>query len=139
MAVITSKATGNWSDGSTWDSDPVIPANGDTVTIANTHTVTLNADLITGAIDLAGLTIDNGGTLQCSTATGTYSILCSADITVNGTFSGLTTSTLFWSSTPVTGNEETHSYAMSLGHYKYGVDVTSNNKVAGYSIRCVKD
>ncbi|PIR38319.1 MAG: hypothetical protein COV34_01795 [Candidatus Zambryskibacteria bacterium CG10_big_fil_rev_8_21_14_0_10_42_12] len=47
-AAITSAQTGNWSDTSTWTGG-VVPGDGDTVTISNGHTVTVNTDTIVGA------------------------------------------------------------------------------------------
>ena len=44
MALITAKATGNWSAGSTWDSDPALPGAGDTVECAN-YTVTIDQNV----------------------------------------------------------------------------------------------
>ena len=80
FATKTSNQSGAWNVGSTWVGG-VVPASGDTVVIANTHTVTLSADANIGAgtvtvqsggiLDLsaqqltaATLTIDNGGEVQ---------------------------------------------------------------------------
>jgi len=43
MVTVTSKATGNWSAGGTWDSDPAIPGDNDDVIINGGYTVTLDA------------------------------------------------------------------------------------------------
>jgi len=85
MALITSKATGNWSAGSTWDSDPAIPVNGDTFKIDATHTVTLDKDNITDGVTLGASQIAATGTLICSTTAGAYSLSMSGDLTVSGT------------------------------------------------------
>lgn len=49
-AAFTSKATGNWSAAgqTTWN-EAGVPGNGDTVSIADTHTVTVDTDTTVGA------------------------------------------------------------------------------------------
>jgi len=81
MATVTSKATGNWSDGSTWDSDPAIPVNGDTVIVDAAHTVTFDVDQ-SGFANGVDLTIN--GVLDCSTDAGDYYLMASADIDGTG-------------------------------------------------------
>jgi len=81
-ATVTSKANGAWSTGSTWDSDPAIPVNGDAVIV--NHAVTdFDVDM-SGWANGITLTINSGGTLICTTAAGTYYLMTSADITLNG-------------------------------------------------------
>jgi hypothetical protein len=78
MAAITSAATGNWNDTNTW-TGAAIPVSGDTVTIANGHTITVPV----GYTAVCGTSpADDTGTpaLQSSTATGTGILV------VNGTF-----------------------------------------------------
>jgi hypothetical protein len=58
IGTCTSQATGNWNTSATWNCGTV-PATGDSVVIANTHTVTLNVN----TADLANVTINSGGTL----------------------------------------------------------------------------
>jgi len=67
MATVTSKANGDWADATTWDSDPAIPANGDSVVIA--HLVNMDYDNITAAIGLAALTINSGKQLYWTPGT----------------------------------------------------------------------
>lgn len=64
MADYTSAQTGDWSNVDTWDGVHV-PGNGDTVDIANGHTVTIDQDLIigTGAADNLAIDVLSGGTL----------------------------------------------------------------------------
>lgn len=92
MALVTAKATGNWSAGSTWDSDPALPAAGDTVDCAG-YTVTVDQNVtvvqlkstaagyfsvtaartITAAI-LSDTGHSGGGVVRCSHSTGTVTI-----------------------------------------------------------------
>jgi hypothetical protein len=92
MATITAKATGNWSAGSTWDSDPALPAAGDTVNCAG-YTVTIDQDVavvqlkstaagyfaVTAARNITANILSDtghsgGGVVRCSHATGTVTI-----------------------------------------------------------------
>lgn len=86
MATITSAATGNWSDGSTWVGGSV-PANGDAVVIASPHVVTFNVDQSGMAAGISTLTINAGATLQWSTeASKNYYMKLSSGVTCSGTF-----------------------------------------------------
>lgn len=91
-----SRATGNWStpgswdvskDNSTWvDASTLlfseVPCkDANTITIRNTHNITMNS---TETADQ--LTIDNGGTLTYSSGTLTLYNGTGTDLTVNGTF-----------------------------------------------------
>lgn len=79
MADFTSKATGNWdAEGQTTWNEAGHPGAGDTVTIQNGHTVTLDS-----ATSCTTLTIDAGGTL--TDATNNQGIDVSGVTTVNGT------------------------------------------------------
>lgn len=93
MALVTAKATGNWSAGSTWDSDPALPAAGDTVDCAG-YTVTIDQDVtvvtikstgagyfavsaarnITAAI-LSDTGHSGGAVVRCTHSSGTVSII----------------------------------------------------------------
>jgi hypothetical protein len=66
MALVTAKATGNWSAGSTWDSDPALPAAGDTVNCAG-YTVTVDQNVTVATIK--------------STSTGYFSVTAARTIT----------------------------------------------------------
>lgn len=79
MAAISSAASGNWSAGATWVGG-VAPTSADTVTILNTHTVTLDT---TGCV-CNTLTINSGGTLTAST-TASWDLTSQKAITNNGT------------------------------------------------------
>jgi hypothetical protein len=61
MATLTSVKSGYWNDPTVWDLG-VVPADGDSVTVAAGHTVTFNVDQSGFTNGLAGLTIN--GTLK---------------------------------------------------------------------------
>lgn len=65
MAAFTSKATGNWSSGgqTTWN-ETGVPGLGDTVTIGNTHVVTVDVDTYVGSFSGTDVTISAGGELD---------------------------------------------------------------------------
>lgn len=93
MAAIASNGTGggNWSAGASWTGG-VVPAEGDTVTIANGDTITWDAGaanpLIVGAdTTTAAIAVAAGGTLQMlsSIAAGTYTLRLKGDFTNAGT------------------------------------------------------
>ncbi len=80
MAAITTAGSGNWSSttlNAPWPSGTV-PTSADTVTIANTHTVTVD-----GAAACSTLTINSGGTLTHSNSTNN-SITAQTTIANNG-------------------------------------------------------
>lgn len=83
-AVITSVGSGDWSAGGTWDSDPAIPVNNDSVVIANGHTVTFDVDQ-SGFANGIDLQIASGGTLICDTAAGAYYLMMKSDLNNDGT------------------------------------------------------
>jgi hypothetical protein len=67
MTIITAVKTGNWSDPTVWDSNPVMPAAGDTVRTGN-----------------YAVTIDQNITVDTIEATGTgYFLVGAAGITIN--------------------------------------------------------
>src|SRR3990172_476583 len=86
MTAITSAATGVWSNTATWTGG-VVPVEGDTVTIQNTHTVTIDQDITVGAdTSTAAIAIASGGKLEyLSTAVADYTLTCKGDLTVSGT------------------------------------------------------
>lgn len=52
MAIITAVKSGNWSDPTVWDSNPVLPGDGNTVKPgAFVITIDQNVDLGAGALD----------------------------------------------------------------------------------------
>jgi hypothetical protein len=76
---IVSTASGNWSNPSTW-SPSVIPLSIDTVTVAATHTVSLD---LTGQSS-ASLNID--GTLDYATTSSSFSVLNNLTVNSSGIF-----------------------------------------------------
>src|SRR5947209_969326 len=65
----TSSQSGNWSAAATWGGAGV-PTSGDTVTIANTHTVTVDSNVTIGnspASAIAVVTVNAGGALTIGT------------------------------------------------------------------------
>lgn len=85
-AARTSAGTGNWSATGTWTGG-VVPVEGDTVTIQNTHTVTIDQDITVGAdTTTAAINIASGGKLQLLyTAAADYTLTLKGDMTVSGT------------------------------------------------------
>lgn len=79
MAIVTSKAAGNWSAAGTWDSDPAIPATGDDVVIA--HAVSLN----TNTAVLGTLTGSGTGVITWAAAVGSCTISCTTITPTTGT------------------------------------------------------
>ncbi|MCF7965298.1 MAG: hypothetical protein K9L79_07135 [Methylobacter tundripaludum] len=104
----TSQATGNWNAPSTWTQcRSGIPLAGDSVTIANTHNVTLNVNTPT----LTTLTINSGGTL---TNTGSNAITLSGAISNAGAYSGGSGAVTFGSSFTNTGSYSAGSATTTL-------------------------
>jgi len=81
--VVTSKANGDWSDGGTWDSDPAIPVDNDTV-IVNHDVTNFDVDM-SGWANGINLTINDGKSLTIKDDAGDYYLKCKSDITLNGT------------------------------------------------------
>ncbi len=91
MAVIASAGSGNWSStvaNTPWPSGTV-PIEGDTVTIANTHTVTIDQNITIGDdTTTAAIQVASGGVLQATNAVAAdYTLTAKGDIKVAGTFS----------------------------------------------------
>ncbi len=85
MAAITSAATGNWSATGTWTGG-VVPGEGDTVTIQNGHTVTINQNITVGA-DSATPAIQMSGTGKLvlpSSPAADYTLICKGDLNTGG-------------------------------------------------------
>ncbi len=91
MAAFTSKATGNWSaTGSTTWTTAGTPGNGDTVTIANTHVVTVDVNTTIGSspsnTTTFVITIAAGGTLIVA---GGVTFTVRGNVTVGGSASAV--------------------------------------------------
>lgn len=105
-AACTSTGTGNWSDSATWDCGNV-PQDGDDVTVAATHVVTVDTDTAAlASLTVAGtVTFDETGTGRTMTVAGnltvnsggsftvgvggtptTHNLLLGGDLSNNGTF-----------------------------------------------------
>jgi len=78
-AACNSKGTGNWNTAGTWSCGHV-PAAGDSVTILNGHTITLN----TNSNVLASLTVNAGGTFTTSGTSGS-DLYLGGNLVNNGT------------------------------------------------------
>ncbi|MBI2269612.1 MAG: T9SS type A sorting domain-containing protein [Bacteroidetes bacterium] len=84
---IVSVATGNWNTGGTWNTG-VVPTTSDNVTIANGHTVTINANascynLTVGQGTSGILRIGSNNTARTLTVTGNVTIASGATFEVN--------------------------------------------------------
>jgi len=89
MTAITTAGSGNWSSttpDAPWPSGTV-PIEGDNVTIANGHTVTIDQNITIGNdTTTAAITINSGGKLQVlSTAAAAYTLTLKGGLNVNGT------------------------------------------------------
>lgn len=90
-----STTTGNWTTGSTWLGGTA-PSTTDKATIANSHTVTLDA-----TSTIAQLTINSGGTYAGSS--NTLTIAASGTLTNNGTFTAGTGTVIFAGAGTISG------------------------------------
>ncbi len=86
-----SSASGNWNDSSKWTScGGTVPGNGDTVTIATGHTITVPAgyQAIVGVSGIGGVQQTGGGpvpAIQCTAEnTGTSVLLVNGTLTFRG-------------------------------------------------------
>ena len=87
MAAITTNTTGAWSNTSAWTGG-IVPVEGDTVTIRNLHTITIDQNVTVGA-DTAtpAINIALGGKLQVlSTVAGDYTLALKGTMDIYGTF-----------------------------------------------------
>lgn len=88
MAAISSAADGTWIAGAatTWVGG-VAPAEGDTVTILNTHDVEIDGDIIVGADSAtAAIQVNSGGSLFVpSTVAGNYTLTLKGDLKTDAT------------------------------------------------------
>lgn len=96
MATVTAKATGNWSAGSTWSTDPSLPAAGDDVD-SNGYTVTIDqnvtvASLINTNASAGGFTVASARTIAANVTASVRTVLSctntSGTVTITGTITG---------------------------------------------------
>jgi len=124
MTAITTAGSGNWS--STTPDAPwpggTVPGEGDNVTIANGHTVTIDQNITIGNdTTKAAITINSGGKLQVlSTAAAAYTLTLKGGLNVNGTLEIGTVANPI----PV-GKEFTilTNYSASMADGKYGIKI----------------
>ncbi|MEI6507268.1 MAG: T9SS type A sorting domain-containing protein [Bacteroidota bacterium] len=88
---ITSNGTGLWSVSASWVGG-VVPTTGDNVTIANTHTITLDANVSCNSITIGQgssgqLTIGNDATSRVLTVSNDITINAGATLTIGSTAS----------------------------------------------------
>ncbi len=85
-ATVTSAQTGNWNDGTTWDTGTV-PASGDDVVIADNHVVTIATTQSIALLTINGTDASNYGTLIITTGavlTTTKSTTVDGKLYING-------------------------------------------------------
>lgn len=70
MSIVSAVKTGNWSDPTVWDTDPNLPASGDTV-LCGAYVVTIDQDVDIGT-----------GTLTCRSS-GYFAVSTERNITAN--------------------------------------------------------
>ncbi|MEW6214542.1 MAG: G8 domain-containing protein, partial [Nitrospirota bacterium] len=121
MAAITSAQSGNWSATTTWTGG-VVPIEGDTVTIQDTHVVTIDQNITIGDdTTTAAINIAAGGKLELlSTAAADYILTLKGDLTVSGTLEiGTTTNPI-----PLARKFTIKTnYSATLADGKYGTKV----------------
>lgn len=132
MAAITSTATGNWGTGGTWVGG-IAPAEGDTVTIASGHTVTVDGTYIVGSdpgsAGLAAVTVAAGGTLKAS-RTVNSSLQLKGDLVTASS----TTATIDWGRRSTTDRIPAGvtatlilNYSAAMANYKYGIFIAEGS------------
>ncbi|MBN4066120.1 T9SS type A sorting domain-containing protein [Candidatus Amoebophilus asiaticus] len=78
--TVTSVASGNWGDGTTW-STGLVPGSADDVTIQDGYTVTLNGDYTCASLTITAPT--SNGASQLTIADG-YTLTSTGNVTLNG-------------------------------------------------------
>ena len=119
-----SSASGNWNDSSKWTScGGTVPGNGDTVTIAAGHTITVPSGYraIVGVSDAGGLQQSGGGpvpALQCAAETGNGILVVNGTLTYRG---NVEQCTAVWTAGPDAILEHDSSLASSPSttHYRW--------------------
>ncbi|WP_197062227.1 GEVED domain-containing protein [Flavobacterium rivuli] len=119
--MFTSIASGNWSDGTTWDKG-YAPGSADAATIANGHNVTLD-----GANTIGSLIVNTGGTLTAAAnSLAALSIVNSGTITVNGAAITVTGA----SASGITNATATSVFTLNSGTVTLGAAGGSNRTFA---------
>jgi hypothetical protein len=132
MAAITSTGSGNWSSttpDAPWPSGTV-PVEGDTVTIAAAHTVTVDQNIVIGSDSGTALTIN--GILDVP-----YNIAADYTLTLKGNFGGSGEFKIGTSSNRLDSSRKFTTkinYSASLSANKYSFTVPSNGKLSWYGM-----
>ena len=132
MAAITSTTSGNWGTGGTWVGG-IAPVEGDTVTIASGHTVTVDGTYIVGSdpgsAGLAAVTVAAGGTLKASRSVNSSLQLKGDLVTASST-----TATIDWGRRSTTDRIPAGvtatlivNYSASMANYKYGIFIAEGS------------
>jgi hypothetical protein len=128
MAAITSAQTGLWSATATWVGG-VVPGENDTVTIAATHTVTVDGTRIVGNDATPGLTIN--GRLRASRTTSSL-------LTIKGTVANAATGEWDWGvegdtipASVTAGVRVNYSGTMANNKYIVGLGTTTRMNLIG--------
>lgn len=126
MAVFTSANTGNWNNNATWTGGTDVPDEGDTVTVQNTHTVTMNDSKAADGLIVVGndtttaaIQVASGGKLEFLSGNAKDIILqLKGDLKVAGTLE------IGSVATPITSTRfftAKLNYSASLADGKYGL------------------
>ena len=128
MPAITSAQTGLWSATATWVGG-VVPGENDTVTIAATHTVTVDGTYIVGNDATPGLTIN--GRLRASRTTSSL-------LTIKGTVANAATGEWDWGiegdtipASVTAGVRVNYSGTMANNKYIVGLGTTTRMNLIG--------
>lgn len=128
MAAITSAASGNWSATATWVGG-VVPGENDTVTIAVTHTVTVDGTFIVGNDSATGLTI-NGRLKASRTVNSLLTLKCTVANATTGEWDwGVEGDTIPASVTA--GVRVNYSGTMANNKYIVGLGTTTRMNLIG--------